>query len=70
MLIECHVPLDQGGLQPAILLAQKVAAAYRGITLTGVRMKAPRTQQVGPTERSFQVNVMTRWEFDTLVTSP
>lgn len=70
-LIQCHTPIgdkESGGAQPGLELARDVTAAFRGITISGVRFKAPRILRGGPQETSYRVDVEARWEFDSLET--
>lgn len=63
MIVQCFVPLA-GGEEAALTLGDSVATAMRGVTVSGLRLKATGLHRVGVDGQWLQYNADTPYEYD------
>ncbi len=64
--VQCFTPL-KGGDEPGRALGDSVVTAMRGVTVSGIRLKATRLVRVGVSERWLQHNADTPFMYDDTV---
>ena len=63
LMVQVFVPVGIGD-EPGWAICDDVVAATRGVTVSGVRLRTPSSQRVGPSDAWIQFNVSTPFEYD------